>query len=427
MQQPDSSTPENLLVPKKHDQIESSPCLQGEMVTFTGTLASMTHAEGAEQVERNGGTAVSSVSKKLTLLVVGEEGWPLEEDGEPSLKLQHTIQLRAEGHKIRIIKESNWLQLLGMQSEYTETQQLHTPAMLSELLSVPVHIIRSWEREGLIQAEHTVGRLPYFNFSQISRARKLSHLLQEGVKREEIIRSLQRLQSVLNQTDWEGSAMEVLPLGKHIVLRDAKGIIEPQTKQRLLNFDDVPLSKSNKMEDITPAIAFPEPPSDDGSTATYSDVDWYVEGCRHAENDETDQAILAFRKALRLIPADAESHFHLADCLYRKNMPQAALERYYCAIECDPDYIEAWTQIGCLHAEQNQLKPACIALEMSLNIDPNFPDAHLHLAEVLYQSDRIEDAIPHWETYLQFDDNGPWADIAKQRLALVKNDVHSTE
>ena len=63
------------------DTIHSSPPLKGERVAFTGTLASMTHKEAAELVEANGGTAMSSVSGQPTMLVVGDEGWPLESDG----------------------------------------------------------------------------------------------------------------------------------------------------------------------------------------------------------------------------------------------------------------------------------------------------------------------------------------------------------
>lgn len=409
--------------------IENSLCLQGETVTFTGTLASMTHAEGAKLVEKNGGTSVPGVSKKLTILVVGEEGWPLEENGDPSVKLQQTIKLRSEGHTIRILKESNWLHLLGLNSEREEIQRLYTPAMISQLLNVPVHIVRSWEHAGLIQAVRTIGRLPYFNFSQVSRARKLSELLAEGADRSEIVATLSRLQNLLSQTSWEGSALEVLSHNSHIVMRDSKGMLEPVSGQRLMNFEpeeDKPKHEDDDASEIRPMLAFPDIDSRQPKPDLYSGKDWYVEGCRLAENGKTEEAIVSFRKALRLNPNEAEAHFHLADCLYRLNRPHAALERYYSAIEADSLYIEAWTQIGCLQAELQNPEEAIRAFEMSLDMDSEFPDAHLHLAEVLHQSSRSEEAIPHWEAYLNFDDRGPWADIARQRLAHLTEETPQT-
>ncbi|MED5400554.1 MAG: BRCT domain-containing protein, partial [Planctomycetota bacterium] len=65
--------------------LSGSPCLQGEQVAFTGVLASMTHRDAMDVVARHGGTSTQHVSRTTTLLVVGEEGWPLESNGQPSL------------------------------------------------------------------------------------------------------------------------------------------------------------------------------------------------------------------------------------------------------------------------------------------------------------------------------------------------------
>ncbi len=64
-----------------------SPPLQGERVSFTGTLASMTHRQAQQLVAEHGGAAMPHVSRQLTILVIGEEGWPLEQDGRASQKL----------------------------------------------------------------------------------------------------------------------------------------------------------------------------------------------------------------------------------------------------------------------------------------------------------------------------------------------------
>ncbi|MBX3439963.1 MAG: tetratricopeptide repeat protein, partial [Planctomycetaceae bacterium] len=143
---------------------------------------------------------------------------------------------------------------------------------------------------------------------------------------------------------------------------------------------------------------------------------WFVEGCRLYTDGEIDAATESFRLSLMNEPSNPEAHFHLAECLYRRREVRAALERYYVAAEQDHDYLEAWTQIGCLHRELGERERALDAFEIALNLHPEYAEAHFHRAEVLYDLGRSAEAIPHWETYLEHDSVGPWAEIARQRL-----------
>ena len=56
-------------------------------VAFTGRLACMTRAEAFEVVRSHGGTPSQAVTRQTDVLVVGELGWPLLDDGRPSNKL----------------------------------------------------------------------------------------------------------------------------------------------------------------------------------------------------------------------------------------------------------------------------------------------------------------------------------------------------
>ena len=122
--------------PEPDIQLSSSLPLAGECLTFTGTLASMIHREASAAVETYGGRAVHSVSGAVTMLVVGEEGWPLEADGEASQKLRQATQLIADGADLRIVAESDWLHLIGLNEQRDEIQRSYTPAMLERLLDV---------------------------------------------------------------------------------------------------------------------------------------------------------------------------------------------------------------------------------------------------------------------------------------------------
>jgi len=391
--------------------------LAGETLALTGTLASMTHEQAAEIIEQHGGNFTQHVSRHTTLLVIGEEGWPLEDDGKPSVKLQHAESLIREGHEIRFVSESDWLSMMGLYTDDPDVKRLYTPAMLSKLLNLPVHTIRSWERAGLIRAEKKVCRLPYFNYNEVTAARRLSELMRSGATLEELTRSMQMLKKFLPEPGRILEQLEILSDQHHLVIRDQHGVFESSTRQRLFNFtEEENKTESDQQEEIEEEqhahlLRF-DLPATQPQTAT----DWMVEGCRRSEMADSSAAIRCFHQALRVRPDDAEAHFYLADCLYRIGKQEAALERYLAAIENDPEYLEAWTQIGCLYAELHKWTESLLAFDESLQIFPDFPEAHLHKAETLRQMKQTEDAIAYWKRYLELDQRGPWAELAHQRL-----------
>ncbi len=399
--------------------IQSSPLLLGERVAFTGTLASMTHRQAMDLVEQHGGSAGQHVSHQTTLLVVGEEGWPLEADGRISVKLEQARQLHDKGEPVRILSESEWLTLLEVEPRERKLQQLYTPAMLSQLLNISVHEIRRWERDGLIRAVKKVYRLPYFDFQEVTGARRLSELAQSGVSLDELAAGLERLRSILPDVDRPLAQLEVLSRGKRFLYRDATGLVEPSSGQRVFDFEPPPppCPDDDEVATIPMRLAVEAAASGDPvNRHEWKADEWFREGCRLAEENEIDAAIEAFRLALIDEPLNPAHHFHLADVLYREGRPEAAIERYYMTVELDHNFLEAWTQLGCLLAETGRTPAAQEAFRVALDLHPDYPDAHFHLAELLERSGQRDEAATHWRRYLDFDQRGPWADIARQRL-----------
>ncbi len=435
----------------------SSLPLVGETVAFTGTLASMTHRDAIRLVEQYGGRATHTVSGSTTMLVIGEEGWPLEPDGGTSQKLQQTLQLVADGSNIRVLAESDWLQLLGLDERREEIRRAHTPAMLSRLLDVPVGMIRRWARLGLIRPVRRVCRLPYFAYQEVASARRLAMLLDQGVSADILERSLSELSHTMAGTDRSLAQLNLLVQDDKILMRDDRGVLNPRTGQRLLDFDvndgfgvfspsDEGTSSNDptdheEADDETISIPFSSarPDLQDRRMTDWNAEEWFHEGCRLTEEEELESAINAFRNAMSLLsaefaavrlssehPADdqlslfpdpAEVNFHMADALYRTGRVEAAIERYYCAIESAPDFIEAWTQLGCLQSQLDQSDAAEQSLATAISIHPENPDALLHYAQLLDQSQRATEAVDYWKQYLQHDCRGPWSDHARDRIA----------
>lgn len=471
-------------------QVTSSLPLQGECVTFTGRLASMNHRDAAALVETYGGRAVSSMSKTVTMVVIGEEGWPLEEDGQPSQKMLAATAQITEGAELRLVAESDWLHLIGLNERRDEIKRSYTPAMLSRLLDLPVGMIRRWSRIGLIRPVRRVCRLPYFDFREVSNAQRLASLLQDGIKAEVLEESLGQLSSTLAGTDRSLAQLNLLIQDKKVLLRDTHGVLNPRTGQRLLDFEETAelkvvgdhggstgpaeaVADKNGSENdrpqhqLTVALGDTAVPTDlndqpvslsfeaavirrgERSMNDFSASEWFHEGCWLAEESEFDSAINAFRNCLsrlaldqmnspvgavlgspgsvnsepadlELFPDPADVHFHLADALYRAGAVGGAIERYHCAIEFAPDFIEAWTQLGCLLAETKKPERAEEAFQTAISIHQSNPDALLHYAQLLDEISRPDEAASVWEQYLQYDSRGPWADHARKRLGLAE-------
>lgn len=401
--------------------LESSRPLQGERVAFTGTLASMTHKQAHQLVEEHGGASTAYMSSHVTMLVVGEEGWPLEADGKTSLKLQHGVELINQGHALRILNESDWLRLLGFEQGEREVARLHTPAMLQQLLGVSVSLVRRWERLGLIHAVQRVYRLPYFDFREVAGVRKLQELLEAGVSRSEIESSLAALEHLLPSVKRPIAQLEILERDARLVVRDNASLVDPRSGQRLFDFEPTDAAATSTSE-AAPQLKLHSAVDDAleiQPQPNWSTEDWYQQGCRLLDANDATGAIEAFRLSLMDSPSDPELHFQLADALFRANNLQGALERLHVAVEHDHDYIEAWTQMGCLRHILGDSTGALQALDIALAAHPAYPDALYHKASIVAELGQEAEARELWTRYLKFDRRGPWADVARQRLGLI--------
>ena len=82
----------------------NSSALQGT-VAFTGRLASMKREEAFALVRRQGGAPRRGLTKKTAVLIVGELGWPLLPDGQPSKSLSF-----AKSYGVPIASERRFLE-----------------------------------------------------------------------------------------------------------------------------------------------------------------------------------------------------------------------------------------------------------------------------------------------------------------------------
>src|SRR5258705_10504768 len=88
--------------------IELDSSVLRSTVAFTGRLACMSRAKAFDMVRQHGGTPSQTVTRQTNVLVVGELGWPLLDDGRPSNKLS-----RASTYGIPAVSERPFLEWFG--------------------------------------------------------------------------------------------------------------------------------------------------------------------------------------------------------------------------------------------------------------------------------------------------------------------------
>src|SRR4051812_35068254 len=110
--------------------------LAGKQVAFTGRLASLTRTEAAALIGAHRGQYVDSVTRTTSILVVGQEGWPLRKNGTLTHKLQQAQRLQRAGQPIAILSEEELLHRLGLEARASDIHHLYTMAQLGRLLRV---------------------------------------------------------------------------------------------------------------------------------------------------------------------------------------------------------------------------------------------------------------------------------------------------
>ena len=149
-----------------------APCLQGDGVAFTGTLASMTHRQGASprrgarwDGDRPHQPADDDAGRRRRRLAA-RPGRPTR-----SQKLRQATEWQQHGRDIKILNESQWLHLLGLEERRLAGKSIgcirrQCSARCSACRSAPL------TKLGAIGVDHAgrrkVCRLPYFDFQEVT-------------------------------------------------------------------------------------------------------------------------------------------------------------------------------------------------------------------------------------------------------------------
>jgi tetratricopeptide (TPR) repeat protein len=352
-------------------------------VAFTGRLACMTRAEAFEAVRQHGGTPSQAVTRQTNVLVVGELGWPLLDDGRPSNKLS-----RAGSYGIPVVSERRFLEWIGkaVPDSLNRTYSAEQIAALSKFSSSTVDKL---VRFGLLDP-----RGDLFGFRDLASARQISKLFAHGIALSEIIRSVKEVREWLPEADL--SNLQLHPAAHHTI-----EIVQPE-------------GRTDKRGQFVLPVSPPE-----------QNPDALFERAQSAKDaDDIAEAERLYRVLMKSDPTDAAPPFNLGNMLRANGRKVEAEAAFRAATRADPTFAEAWYNLSDLLDEQGRSEAAIDCLRRALRAAPDYADAMFNLALLLQQNNKHAEAAEYWRRYLVNDAQSEWAARARRSLKFCEMEMH---
>lgn len=387
--------------------------ITGKRIGLAGKLGGMNRREASNLLRSYGAIVVDLDSPQIDCVVIGAEEAPLAEHQ----LLDRTLTELAGAGKLEVIGESELWQRLGLvdperlEAE-THVKTLYTPAMLADLLKVSVRIIRRWHRRGLIVPVRTLHKLPYFDFQEVATAKRLAELVAAGASPQAIENRLRELAIILPGVQRPLAQLSVIVEGRHVLLRQGDGLIEPGGQLRF-DFSALDEPTHEELHESVLPFAMTRHPYDETTDATQgiNHFDDLLEDVYRLEEDgDLEGAIDMCHAILARDGMRADICFQLGELLYRDGQVEAARERYYAAIELDDTFVEARTNLACILAETGRHELAVAAFRGVLSLHEDYPDAHYNLAISLEALGDYQAAAKHRARFAELVPDSPWAE-----------------
>ncbi|HWM49522.1 MAG TPA: tetratricopeptide repeat protein [Xanthobacteraceae bacterium] len=351
-------------------------------VAFTGRLASMRRTEAFALVRAQGGAPRRGVTRSTNVLVVGELGWPLLADGQPSKSLS-----LARTYEIEIASERRFLEWLG---RAVPDDQLRNYGLdqIASLSGLPPQVVEELTAFGLLDA-----RGGLYRFRDLSVARQMAELFAAGIALSTITKSIQDIRRWLPDSDL--SRVKLYPSSQDKLIVEHLKVRSDQSGQMAL-----PVAEPADSPDVL------------------------FEQAQAAEADEDFAAAARlYRRVMSLDPTDATAAFNLGNLLTRAGRKAEAERAFKSALKADRRFPEAWYNLANLYDEQDRVHDAIDALQRALAIDPDYADAVFNLALILQRRNRHAEAAQHWRRYIALDAQSDWAARARRALKLCEMQI----
>ena len=256
---------------------------------------------------------------------------------------------------------------------------------VSELIELPETVIRDIAR-GVLDPDRSRKQHFRFSFQDIVLLRTAKELLDSGVRRSKINRSLFELQQKL-PSNRPLTALRISGDGGAVVIRDEEQVYNPESGQIHFNF-----AVSELAGTVAP-LARKAAENAQASDQLSSD-DWFDLGV-DLEAVSPEDAPSAYLRALELDPSHSDAHVNIGRLMQEAGEYEAAEEHYKLALESEPDNALAAFNLGTLLEDVGRIHDAIGAYKNAVA----FADAHYNLSRLYELVGQHTEALKHLKTY----------------------------
>jgi Tfp pilus assembly protein PilF len=132
-------------------------------------------------------------------------------------------------------------------------------------------------------------------------------------------------------------------------------------------------------------------------------IDQYNRGVALQEAGQLDQAIAAYREAIRLDPDLSMAHNNLGVALSDKGQLDEAMPLYRKAIQLDANNALPHFNLGRLLQQKGQFDEALDAYREAIRRDPSRADAHFLLGVILHEKGQTDEALAAYQKAIEHD------------------------
>jgi Flp pilus assembly protein TadD len=115
------------------------------------------------------------------------------------------------------------------------------------------------------------------------------------------------------------------------------------------------------------------------------------------------EAMLQFREALRIDPADGDAHDNLGNALFQLGRTDEAIAEYRKALELDPADADSHSNLGAAFSRQGRTEDAIAQFREAVRLNPFLGEPHYDLGVALFQQGDAQEAIAEYRKALELD------------------------
>ena len=270
------------------------------------------------------------------------------------------------------------------------------------MVGLSVGQVRAYVRQGLLTPSRGPRGALRFSYEDLVLLRAAKALFASRISSRRVRAALKQLRDHLP----EGRPLRSLRIfaeGNEVLVGDGQRRFRAGDGQLLLDFDTQDLAEQAAPLALR-AVRAERGLLASGAESSPDASGWYERGCDLEGLDEA-AAREAYRRALELDPAHAETHLNLGRLLHEHGDAQAAAAHYRLALEARSDDATGWYNLGVALEDLGEQGPAIAAYLNALEVDPRLADAHFNASRLYERRGLKAPAIRHLRAYSKLIDS----------------------